>query len=379
MVVAHKSARPLGSPYDDTEHAKGSTLASVGLHKTNALCDGLGLTPAHCLRAQQLFQYMTSPWAQRSSSVKPSWPSDITDDGTPFELSAAFSGGVPKFRLLVESQSETIGEHSTWDAGLDLNARLANDGLADLSGFSRISHLFAPRQRPARFSIWHAAALSAAAPPLFKVYLNPLIAGDSEASQLLEQAMIALDHSSSWAFLEPLIADPENRILYFSLDLSFDLKPRVKVYIGRSDTAAAAACLVRGSANVTPSQAAAWIEALSGRTSHFQARPILSCFAFSTAREPPSATLHIPVRCYLESDAECLRRVSQLLTPPEAGMLGAALNGLATETLEQSKGLMTYASVRGGSGDDPRHTTTVYLAPQAFGRQPGSKRVKEVV
>src|SRR5688572_19180138 len=112
MVLARDSARPRAPEDDPPEQTGNSTLDEVGANKTGALCNAIGFTLAQRLQAQQLFHYLTSPWAKRISCTSPSWPSDITDDGTPFELSVAFTGSAPKFRLLVESQSETIEDHS---------------------------------------------------------------------------------------------------------------------------------------------------------------------------------------------------------------------------------------------------------------------------
>jgi hypothetical protein len=310
---------------------------------------------------------MTRSWAQCEADVTPRWSSDITDDGTPFEFSLAFTQGEPKLRFLVESQVDSITEYSTWDAGLALNARLERQGLVDLSRFARVQEIFRPRPgSKGQFLLWHAAVVPESGPCLVKAYFNPAVHGATRAPELIEEAMRRLGYGASWAFLASRLRDAENRALYFSLDLSASRDARLKVYIGRADSCAGIDRLIEGAENYRTGDATTWIEAMLGAQSRFDRRPMLACFAFKEPGAAPRVALHVPVRCYRENDAASLDAVKPFLSPSNAARLASAVEALAWKPVRESLGILTYTSFCRGSGCDP--DVTVYLAPVLYAR-----------
>jgi len=359
MVLVRDSERPQRGA---VAAPRTMTLGQIGRDKLECLSHALGLRSAHARRAQEVFDHLSYGWAHVHAGDGPAWPTDITDEGAPFELSVAFTGSAPHVRVLVENHLDS-GE-SPWSDGLALNRRLQQAGLCDLSRFALIEDLFRPSaSRELAFQLWHAAVIPESGAPLIKLYVNPR-ASDRPALSVVGEAMARLGHARSWAALQPTLAQPGNEVLYFSVDLDAGAQARVKVYVGRNDEVENIEHLVRGAVNLVPGQASEWIEALSGRRAHFTERPILACFAYASADTAPMVTLHVPVRCYLGDDAEALRRVRPFLSEPDAVSFERALAALAPAPLERCRGVLTYASLSPKPGRGLSVTT--YLAPKIF-------------
>ena len=345
--------------------ARGISLGEIGRKKLRSLASALDLGAALVSRGLDVFSMMSEPWGHWAVGDSPAWSNDISDDGTPFEFSASFDGATPKLRMLVESQRAPISSTSSWAAGLSLGQRLKARGLADLSSFEEIQDLFAPAPGArARFSLWHAAVLDEAHPPLFKAYVNPCIAGLAGAPHVVEQALRRLGFEDAWRFLKERLA-PEfaAHIVYFSVDLESTRTARVKVYLACSESAEAVQRLITGASNVQPDDAARWLGALAGGQGPFQARPILSCFSFCRNAAKPDVTVHVPIRCYVKHDAEAASRVSTLLTSLDGRRLTRALEAVSDRALDVGRGLLTYASLR---REASAVRVTVYVAPEAY-------------
>jgi hypothetical protein len=312
-----------------------------------------------------MFDLLSSPWSGLSVGDRPPWSNDITDDGTPFEFSVALDGKAAELRMLLESQSLPVTATSSWDAGVALQERLRAAGLVSLDRFRIVEDLFRPpAQTDARFSLWHAAVLTDSGRPLLKAYMNPLIRGKSAAPRLVEDALLRLGLDQAWQFLDERLrqfAIPDIR--YIALDLDDAKSARVKVYVGASESANEVESLLRGVANVAPGQATEWLSLLTGRTGPFPTRPILCCFAFTSGHPQATATVHVPIRCYVDDDDQAARRVTSLLEPDAAKRLTRTLAAAANRPLGVGRGLLTYASLRPAAD---RLRVTVYLAPETY-------------
>src|SRR5690606_24311823 len=142
---------------------------------------------AHAVR---VFERLSGPWAELPLGDRPPWPNDICDDGSPFELSAAFNDGRTELRMLVEPQEAPFTLASNWKAGLAVNDALAQHEGASLERFARIAPLFAPEEGDdAVFALWHAAVLESTGESLFKAYVNPRIHGAARAPSLVREAL----------------------------------------------------------------------------------------------------------------------------------------------------------------------------------------------
>jgi len=342
--------------------ARPLSLTEYGQDRLEALCSALGLPEQERRDASLLFDQIGADWAEWPVSDTAPWENDLTDDGTPFEFSVGFEGDKPELRILFESQLRTgkPSQHTSWQAGIQLQRRLRDRGLCELAELERVLQLFVPGAGPEpRFALWHAVALQEQA-PLFKAYLNPEVHGAERSRELTAEAFARLGQAAAWLKVEERLG-PETRIPYLSLDLSPAKSARLKVYLSATD-AHGVEQLVRGSSNTRPGVASAWLEQLTQSAGPYGARPILTCLGFRSSSARPEATVHVPVRNYAPNDEIALERTVELLPAASGRQLQLALLALAREPLHRSKGVLSYVSLR---NVEDRVRVTTYLAPGA--------------
>jgi DMATS type aromatic prenyltransferase len=345
-----------------------ATYASLGLARLSALWRALARSECPG-DVKDLFTAMLAPWGDSRLPAAPAWPSDITDDHTPFEFSVAFSQAKPELRILVEAQGASPTLASTMAAGIELNRALAARG-ANFERFRAVEDLFLPRDPVGRFALWHAAALVPGEAPSFRVYLNPQVQGVERSYALVEEALVRLGLKDAFPALAAGArrSPPHDELRYFSLDLSADARARVKIYVYHHDATVddlERAYSVAG--NHAPGAVAELCEAIAGTRDRLLTPPG-TCFAFVQGDEAPTATLHLPIRFYTENDGEARARIRDYFVRKEIPVepYDQVLEAAAHRPLEAGSGLQTYASLRLGRA--PR--VTVYLAPEAFRTAP---------
>src|SRR5262245_13842847 len=89
------------------------TLGDIAHRRLRAACSILG-TNQILSRAREIFDVLADPWRNWNVEYEPYWLSDVTDDGSPFELSIAFGGKSPELRLLAECQEPPLTSESGW-------------------------------------------------------------------------------------------------------------------------------------------------------------------------------------------------------------------------------------------------------------------------
>jgi DMATS type aromatic prenyltransferase len=340
-------------------------LGELAFQKAEALCAGLDIVGAQRLELKETLALLGAGWFAQPVGDSAPWPNDLTDDGTPFELSVALSPSGIEPRVLAEPQQAPYGTRSNWLAGLEVHAQLRARGVA-LARFDAIAWLFEPASgTSARFAIWHAVAVDPDGRSKFKVYLNPQMRGKEYAPAITHRALRLLGLESAWTFLEQRLEQaPDAEILYFSLDLDAWPSARVKVYLAQphADVDGLERALLN-TADYVPGEVSKWVHSLTRSAGPFGARPMLVCYAFDGLDPRSRAALHVPVRSYNASDAEVVERMSGWLTEGQAARLSAALPKLSGRSLEAGRGLITYVSFQ-SRRDDVR--VTAYLAPQAY-------------
>lgn len=341
------------------------SLGEFGASRTRALCSALGFHERDTQAALALFRVISNSWAACPVGAQPPFRNDITDDGTPFEFSVGFEAKKPELRLLFESQLAKVqtSARSSWAAGLELQHQLRQRGEADTTRFDSIAALFAPPANDGlpRFSLWHAAVLRPSAAPLFKAYLNPEIMGVEHAATLVGDALGRLNMSWAWRFVQGRLGG-KACVPYMSLDLEASRQARVKIYLSATH-ADAAEGLLAGAANFARGDARGWLRRLTGNEGDYTKRPLLACLSFTEDGQAPAATLHVPVRSYLSSDEEALLRTTPLLPQASAAQLESAMTALAMRPLSESRGVLSYVSLRPVPG---RVRVTTYLSPGAY-------------
>ncbi len=183
--------------------AEGS-LGELAITRGRALCKALGLEHRSD-ELEKLCYSMMHPWGMSERSKRPEWPSQVVDDGTPFEFSVVF-GERPELRFMVEPLGPAPSLASNAEAALDLLARLERGHAVDLRRFSRVIDLFLPDRPQGPFAIWLAVVLSGDEAPAFKLYLNPEVGGVREAPRVIEEAMGRLGFGDSWPLIGNVLA-----------------------------------------------------------------------------------------------------------------------------------------------------------------------------
>jgi DMATS type aromatic prenyltransferase len=339
-------------------------LGDLGAARLASLGDALGLTELQSQGALAMFRLVSDPWGRLPVGEAPAWKNDLTDDGTPFEFSVGFEGGRPELRMLFESQleQEPHTQHASWQAGIDLQARLRARGLCNSERFEKIADLFVPRpEYVPRFALWHAVVLRESGPSLLKAYVNPEVSGVAASRGIAAQAFARLQMERSWDFVAQKL-NSDTRIPYISLDLESGSAARAKAYLTATHADEVAA-LTSGSSNDPKHHARDWLNRLLDHEGPYTSRPVLVCYSFVGAERVPASTVHVPIRSYVPNDQVALQRTLDLLPARSARQLGQALEALATPSLGRSRGVLTYVSLRFVAGSV---RVTTYLAPRAY-------------
>jgi hypothetical protein len=317
-------------------------------------------------RAKQLFDLLGETWADRT---KTSWhpASDITDDSSPFEFSLALEDGHPELRMLAEAQGDLSTPLSNWAAAWQLTEQLGRVYGVSLTRARLIADLFEPTVDKCTFGLWHAACLRPGHAPTLKLYFNPAARGEEFVDASIKEAMTRLGQLECYEWLREhaMLRGDKDTFAYMSIDLGDHAQARTKVYIAHRDATAYDMEHAMGAApGYMPGDAVEFCVAMADTCGSFPERPLLTCFAFVAGqREPITATLHLPIRCYSDNDQVVLERIGQFLSPTEAALHAAAVRSMISRPLDARTGMQTYASFRRVEG---RRRLTVYLSPEVY-------------
>lgn len=333
------------------------------------------------------FQTAAKEWGNEPIPATPgynSWISNVSNDNAPYEYSVAICQrtGEAELRFLIEAQPN----QNTWtclrDDALRLTESIATayDKTVSLDRFNKVRELFLPDTREDTkpiMAMWHSCAVIPGSDPEWKVYFDPSAAsGGSNAarSATTSEALRRLGLGSAWTQLEQQMS-PDDYVAYVSLDLCNKPEARVKVYTAHPNATAAeiagkhdALCGARSDSY----EIQRFIKTMSGgATGPFTAKPLLSCFAYtSAAPDSPVGTVHFPIDTYVADDAEARRRVERYFNEStDASLLckekySRALNAVQRRPLQQKPGIHAWVSLKlKGQGNC---TNTFYLSPEIF-------------
>jgi DMATS type aromatic prenyltransferase len=345
------------------------TILKLMCARLESLCRAAQFDAAAAI---EMCETLLGPTGHRPIGSSPLWRSGISDDHTPVELSIGFDGTRADPRFLVESLGAAPTLQASWEAGRATSERLRDRYGAALERLSLVEDVFLPRNPEAHFAMWHAAWLRPGRAPLFKVYLNPAADGPERAPALVREALKRLDFGRAWGCLEAVLARRPSldQLVYFSLDLDDSAEARVKVYVAHPGaTESDIEPLLALSAAHAPGDGERFCRAMTGMAGPYNARPLLTCYAF-TGRDdtrPASVTLHVPIRSYVADDRVALERISSYLGDGLGATYRRVVEAVAHRPLEAGVGLQTYASFRGERG---ARRATAYLALEAYATEP---------
>ncbi len=350
-----------------------STLLELGLERLAPLCHALGFSGRQ-EEIADLFVRLSKSWGGLPCGVPLGWASQVVDDGTPFEFSAAYGDGA-ELRLLVEPFGVSPSLKTNTAAALALLDELARDFDISLERFEKVRDLFLPSEPRGPFAIWIAAIFQGTRPPDFKLYLCPSARGARLAPAVLEEALVRLGFGGAWGRIgrHMCARGPEvDEFTYFSLDLAKTKEARVKVYARHQQSTPDDIEVIAGACPThRPGELKMFFEAAAPRRTFFDNRAPSTCYAFveGNGDAPVAVTTHFPINGYAAHDGEIAEAV--LACHELFGISTAAysrtLEAIASRPLDSDVGLQSYVSFR-RQKDRPR--LTVYLPCEAF--RPGA-------
>lgn len=222
----------------------------------DAVCRGLGIEGGPVAKGGGQLADLLSPWGSRLVGTRCEYPSVVSRDGFPAELSVNWSRGGVSVRLLFETLGDPPDVVANRDAGVALLYRLEAERGAYLGSFHKISDLYLgdPAATGRHRGVWHAVACSESGGDTCKVYLDARAHGRPE-DELMTETASRLGFASAWRFMTRVLdtITPRPEIEYVALDLVDAREARVKVYfrhrqttLRRLDRLAAAATTHRG-------------------------------------------------------------------------------------------------------------------------------------
>jgi DMATS type aromatic prenyltransferase len=324
--------------------------------------------PREISTMREIFTTLLGSSAIRPLSEPPGYTSDVVDDHTPYEFSISL-GMSPELRMLVEPVERDLSLRARWRTARTAGEWLRDRHGIDLTRLDQLADLFEPRTEYGLLALWYAIVFRPGDAPEAKAYCDLRSRGPHNAARVLEEALARLGLSAAYARLRSEAAPRGvlDELVYFSLDLVARDEARVKVYLRHHDATAADAERVLGSiGGIEPGEARAFCRTILGNEGPYCARPLVSCWSFSSqGARPTGATLYAPVAYYARDDQEAHQRIAQWLEPqPHAGAAYATyMAAFARRSLSEGIGMHSYVSFKRHRGQ-PR--TTVYLAPEAY-------------
>ncbi|WP_425364498.1 tryptophan dimethylallyltransferase family protein [Candidatus Tisiphia endosymbiont of Mystacides longicornis] len=192
--------------------------------------------------------------------------------------------------------------------------------------------------------------------------MNPRILGEKKAPELVHKALTTLNAKVAWNFLFPRLSNSESKLAFLSLDLSTDVKARIKVYVANQLINDIESQL-QGCRYYVNGTASSWIKTLINKENLFNVKPIVITFNFTVGNDFPVPTIHIPVNAYVKNDGIVIQRLNKLLSPSQVKILTAIISQISKRPLE-SGSFLTYISLR--PSENGQLDITCYLSSAIF-------------
>jgi Tryptophan dimethylallyltransferase len=352
---------------------RAASIGQLGQERLGALAARVGFSLDEITAMQGLFGELLHPWAGDSSARPPAWPSDVSDDHSPFEFSIAIGGAQRELRVLVESRSDppTLESNQVW--GESINALLRRRYGVCLDRFAEVRDLFLPAHPDGVFAIWHAVSFWPGHLPEFKLYLNLSAQGLNRAPEVAREALQRLGFGSAWPEVvrHSMRRGPaDDQLVYFSVDLAATPAARVKLYVRhhRADLAVLEESV--------QAPVGSFCRALAGSDGPYLGKGPVVCLGFveGDGQRPSARTLYFPIAAYACDDRAARDRIVELLRAnqlPVEDYLGP-LEAFALRNLDEGVGMQSYVSIR---QQDGRPRMTVYFSPELYHVQPPRPRL----
>jgi len=336
----------------------------------------LGFDEAATRSMKEVFLALSESWSRLPTGGTPSWPSDVCDDHSPFELSLAIDDRGPQLRVLVEPMDSPPSHSASLAAGLRLRKRLEQNLVPSLGvDFSRLralEGLLLPQElKGGRFSAWYAVGFDRERAPILKGYFNLAVQGPARAPQIAEEVLHRLGFHKAWPPMAEILGRREvgaEEVVYFALDLSPVEGARAKLYFRHHAPTAAFLEEVSAVARYhQPGLVADFCRQFTGgKEGPYGGKGAVTCFSFTDPSDarPTTATSYIPVTHHARDDEEIRGQITRYLQAQglDTAPYLSTLQAYARRPLEAGTGIHTYVAVRWK--EKPR--VTVYFSPEVY-------------
>jgi DMATS type aromatic prenyltransferase len=364
----------------DKERRSVETLRDREVERLANLTRTMGFDEAATRSISEVFLALSESWGRLPAGGTPSWPSDVCDDHSPYEVSVAINGRGPQLRMLVEPMDAPPSHSASLAAGTRLRKRLEQNPVQNLRvDFSRLRDLegllLPPEIKGGRFAAWYAVGFDRERSPILKGYFNLAAQGRARAPQVAEEVLHRLGFHKAWPVMAEILGRREvgaEEVVYFALDLAPVEGARAKLYFRHHAPTPDFLEEVSSVARYhKPGLVAEFCRELTGgKEGPYGGKGAVTCFGFTDPADerPTTATSYIPVTHHARDDEEIRGRITGYLqaqgldTVPYLKMLDA----YTRRPLVAGTGLHTYVAVRWKG--KPR--VTVYFSPEIYWTQP---------
>ncbi|MFC3997348.1 tryptophan dimethylallyltransferase family protein [Nocardiopsis sediminis] len=360
----HHPLRPAGDRYP-----AGTSVLGAAIDKAGRCLASLGRPPAEARDVAALLTEVWGVWAQAPIAA-PTWRCYAAADGSPFELSASWSGGAAELRITGEVLADPPGPAANQElAWAHLRAIAGRPGV-DLSQVLALEDLFRSATPREHYWMMHGVAVRPGADPLFKVYLDPHVGGSGQARDVVGAAMARLGLGEAW---QRTIDHADafggaGRIGALALDLTAPDRARVKVYlqypVHDARTIDRQAAIADGH---VPGAFAAALEAITGHSAPPFGKPPTTCFAFRQGGSAPAgAMLYVPMIPEFPDDLSARDRTAAFLRKEgiDPAPYTAFLDASADLPLASTRNQNFVAYRPAPPGGEPRFSC--YVAPGLY-------------
>jgi DMATS type aromatic prenyltransferase len=301
-------------------------------------------------------------WGDQRIGDRCEYPSFLSRDGFPMEMSVSWRQGRPEVRILFESLGSSPSALAAQEAGRRLTRRLADLPGVDISRYLLVEGLFLTTT-PSMYrpTVWHSLAWTPGQPPRYKAYLNPQVRGADRAHDVVCEAMGLLGLGRAWkgvADRQVHLVKRGHELEFFALDLTEGEDARVKIYYRHN-------YVPRAELDEVARLARRHDAALAGQIYDIVYPDIdsvvlnepMTCLAFRTGLdEPDEANVYLRLPDAADSDADATDRLATALDMQgvDPGPWRAVIDGLTPGVdLDEWAGLQELLAVRTHGADQP--------------------------
>jgi DMATS type aromatic prenyltransferase len=316
------------------------------------------------------------PWGQRVIGARPCYPSYVSADGFPAELSVSWRGGVPEVRVLFEPLGKLLTPFGVQESGREMVRSLAELPGVSIDPYLCLEDLFTTEApHPSRPGVWLSLAWRPGGVPTYKVYLNPQARGTNRTWDVVAEAMDRVGLARAWRTVTAVrnrLTAAGHELEFFALDLTDGPTTRVKVYFRHHQCSVADLNRLASLARWHDPERTAWVCAeIYGSAEGRLTNEPMTCLAFRGTEEPEEANIYLRLSGNVDSDEEARRRISRIMRSERAHAdqylrIIDHMASMAPAGMSGSQELFSYRTVPGRNAD-----IGVYFRFPAYSVLPG--------